>query len=41
MTEDFYTYDETDDREVAQTAQPQEEEMQDGQFGRKGNLKKE
>ena len=33
MTEDFYTYDETEDREVAQTAQPQEEEMQDGQFG--------
>lgn len=33
MTEDFYTYDETEERELSQTPVPQEEEVQDGQFG--------
>ena len=33
MTEDFYTYDETEDREISETAQPQEDETQDSHFG--------
>ncbi|MDD6995990.1 MAG: cell division protein FtsZ [Candidatus Borkfalkiaceae bacterium] len=33
MTEDFYTYDETEERELTQTSVPLEEEAQDGQFG--------
>lgn len=33
MTEDFYTYDETEERELSQSPVPQEEEVQDGQFG--------
>lgn len=33
MTEDFYTYDETEDRELNDTALPQEDELHDSQFG--------
>lgn len=33
MTEDFYTYDETEDRELNDTVRPQEEEVPDSQFG--------
>lgn len=33
MTQDYYTYDETEDRELNDTAMPQEEEESEGQFG--------
>ena len=33
MTEEYYTYDETEERELSREPLSQEEELQDGQFG--------